>query len=279
MKKYDAEIKQLKEISDIKECVNVTKSAWEGIPDIETIPDHVFKAFAENGILLGAEQEGQIVGYAAVMEDMHEDDSYYLHAIGVDPDQAGKNVGKDLMCFLRDEVLERNSDGSISWTYDPLLGANANLYIEKLGGMVQEYERDMYGNQENSVTAGETPTDRFLVNWDLGSERVETKLENHYSSPFKDIESLLEVDSSLEPLENYCSLEEKIGDNNSAEAFGVEIPYDLDLIKKEGKEKEWREATRNVFEPLLNDKNYQVVDFNSDIVNRKKRATNLYILS
>ena len=114
---------------------NTNYEELEGIPDIETIPDHIFKAFAENGLLIGALENDEVVGYTILMDEM-ESDQLYLHAIGVKSEYAGEGIGEEIMKRIRKEVLENDqiSSDTIEWTYDPLLGANAKLYIQKLGG-------------------------------------------------------------------------------------------------------------------------------------------------
>ena len=81
----------------------------------------------------------------------------------------------------RDQMLRQGID-LIVWTYDPLLGKNASLNIEKLGGIVRHYARDIYGTVNNPLQVG-LSTDRFLLEWELMSDRVRERIRSTAPRP------------------------------------------------------------------------------------------------
>ena len=63
----------------------------------------------------------------------------------------------------------------MAWTFDPLRARNAHLNLTKLGAVVREYRRDMYGQTDSELHRG-IGTDRFVALWLMDSDRVEERL-------------------------------------------------------------------------------------------------------
>ena len=70
----------------------------------------------------------------------------------------------------------------VTWTFDPLQSANANLNFRKLGCQCRHYLIDLYGQMGGGFDSG-LPTDRFLVEWRLDTDRVKSRLAGDYPSP------------------------------------------------------------------------------------------------
>jgi len=70
----------------------------------------------------------------------------------------------------------------VTWTFDPLQAANANLNFRKLGAVCRTYLPDCYGPIEYEFGAG-LPTDRFLVEWRPGGDRVRARLAGDVPTP------------------------------------------------------------------------------------------------
>ncbi|MBE0698416.1 MAG: GNAT family N-acetyltransferase [Anaerolineaceae bacterium] len=81
----------------------------------------------------------------------------------------GEGIGRRMKWFQRAWCLERGIT-RVRWTVDPLRAANAELNIRRLGAISATYLPDYYGPMQG-IDAG-APTDRLLVEWNLGSERV-----------------------------------------------------------------------------------------------------------
>jgi len=133
----------------------------------------------------------------------------------------------------------------ITWTYDPLEAPNARLNLHTLGGIVHEYKRNIYGENFGALGQG-LPSDRFLVEWWLKSERVER------CATSREPESI-EPDS---PMVNRCRGAgaarriESVDLSLDAPAVRVEIPFDLQAVKQADLPLalDWRRKTRNIFE-------------------------------
>ncbi|MFB6203481.1 MAG: GNAT family N-acetyltransferase [Candidatus Nanohaloarchaea archaeon] len=162
------EVRKLEGHEEMEKAVETMESCFSGIPDRELIPDHVFTALSRHGVLLGAFRE-EMVGFAA---GFRSGDSLYLHAMGVLPGARGESVGKDLLREVCRTARDRGLE-SVALTYDPLMPANARLYIHCAGGEAVEFTRDLYGEQQNDTNAGDTPTDRLHVRIRLDRPDVE----------------------------------------------------------------------------------------------------------
>ncbi|MFB6143966.1 MAG: GNAT family N-acetyltransferase [Candidatus Nanohaloarchaea archaeon] len=267
----EAEIRELSEPSEMKDTVETLQSAFVGIDDIETIPDHIFTASAEHGIMLGAYDGGQQVGFAMGIGEVGDGDSVYLHATGVLPEYQDKSLGEELLREFARNAEQRGLE-HVSLTYDPLLGGNAKLNIGKAGGTTDTYKRNLYGEQENEANSGESPTDRFEVDFDLTDSEVQAFLEGGEADrSFRDPETVLEVEgkapdvvnSSVEQTQEQAEEQPpryEFTASPESEYVAVEIPRDLSEVKEAETEYEARFATRAAFEGLFED-DYRVVDF------------------
>jgi predicted GNAT superfamily acetyltransferase len=150
----------------------------------------------------------------------------------------------------RDQMLRQGID-LIVWTYDPLLGKNATLNIEKLGGIVRHYARDIYGAVNNPLQVG-LSTDRFLLEWELMSDRVRERIRSN--RPRLRAEDWLKENKYR--FVNYAAWEGNLPRPMALDlemdddVLLVQIPPDLNAIKRVdlGIARGWRESTREIFE-------------------------------
>jgi len=85
----------------------------------------------------------------------------YLDMVGVMPKWRGASIGERLLHSCWTAAVDRGIP-SIEWTYDPLEGANANLYIRKLGAIGVRFYPNYYGDLSGDRHAV-GPTDRLWV--------------------------------------------------------------------------------------------------------------------
>lgn len=117
------------------------------------------------------------------------------HMVVVPKDKRGSgNVGWNMKMIQAHEAVQNGFD-SVSWTYNPMQGLNANLNLEKLGGNVESFVINQYGQ---SPTFGNVPSHRFTVNWDLLDDRTHHRLQQVYSKAYRsptveDVASLPEL--------------------------------------------------------------------------------------
>ena len=101
--------------------------------------------------------------------------------VGVLPEYQNRGVGRILKLHQRSEAL-RDGIETIEWTFDPLELRNAHFNIARLGAIIRQYIPDCYGGT-TSPLHGALPTDRFVAEWRLSSERVTMRLDGKGIDP------------------------------------------------------------------------------------------------
>ena len=164
---------RLREVDELSGMIEVQRGAW-GKNELEIVPVHLLRAVADElhptGLVLGYYDEDVPVGYLLGLPT-GDPKAALMHQVAVVPSHASKGIAHELMSEMgwtyREMGIER-----VSWTYDPLETANANLYLRKIGGIAERYLVDHYGRIDSTLY-GDLATDRFYVTWYL-KERPET---------------------------------------------------------------------------------------------------------
>lgn len=169
-------IRLLETLDEFRACQVVQKTTWD-MPDLLVIPYTQLITMQQNGgSVLGAFDGDRLVGYVCGFLGRQGDGPIYLYSqrMGVLPNYQGQGIGERLKWAQREWALAQQID-RIVWTFDPLEPANARLNIAKLGGIARRFKRDIYGEHDTSLHAGQ-PTDRLVVDWELVSQRVLDRL-------------------------------------------------------------------------------------------------------
>ena len=256
-------IGRLVEIEDFRATGELQRLIWPG-SDIEVVPLHMLLTVARNGgLVLGAWDDDKLVGF--LFGFLGTDDAsskrvaaarlkHASHQLGVHPNYRDRHIGSQLKLAQREAVLE---DGVrlATWTYDPLETRNANLNLRKLGGIVRRYKRDYYGEMGDELNAG-LPSDRFIVEWWLTSNRVKERVSGN-RKPVT-FEQYMEADL---PIINSPAIDEKGFLNPTEYVFEtvdkmlllVQVPVNFQQIKAEDPElaRKWRLHSRSVFEGTI----------------------------
>jgi predicted GNAT superfamily acetyltransferase len=211
----------------------------------------LISAAHNGGTLLGSYDGPDLVGFVYGYMGMSGAKLYlFSQRMGVLPNYQSHGIGMKLKLAQRDMMLRKGVD-LIVWTYDPLLGKNASLNIEKLGGIVRHYARDIYGAVSNPLQVG-LSTDRFLLEWELMSDRVRQRIRRKGPRPLAEdwlreeeynFVNYVTWDSNLpRPIASDLEMDDPV--------LLVQIPHDLNMIKKMdlGVARGWRESTRDIFE-------------------------------
>lgn len=225
-------IREVDTPAEIRAVEELQKEVW-GIPDLDVVPaTHLIAAKAAGGVLLGAFDDGALVGFVygfVAQEDGRI--AHHSHMLAVKPAYRNFNLGYKLKLAQRDEVLAQGID-LITWTFDPLQSLNAYFNFTKLGVIADRYVINFYGEQAASFLH-QTGTDRFWVKWLLTSDRV--------------VQRLLSPKPVLE---------------NPADKLLIEIPADINSVQIGDPEaaRDWRERTRRAFTEAFK-RGYVVRDF------------------
>jgi predicted GNAT superfamily acetyltransferase len=158
-------------LAELEQCVELQKTVW-GYSELDMVPVQIFiVALKTGGHVLGAFDEGSLVGFALAFSAARSGFPYvHSHLVAVLPKYRDRGVGRSLKLAQRDECL-RNGIRLIEWTFDPLEIKNAQFNIARLGGIARKFIPNLYG-VTTSHLHGNLPTDRLLVEWQLDSERV-----------------------------------------------------------------------------------------------------------
>jgi predicted GNAT superfamily acetyltransferase len=165
-------IRLLNSLAEFQACHQVQQEAWK-FPDLLIIPYTQLVTIQQNGgVVLGAFDGDLLAGFVFGYLGRQAGGPLYLFSqrMGVLPAYQGRGIGEGLKWAQRAWAVEQGL-ARIVWTFDPLESPNAWLNIAKLGGVVRHYERDIYG-QHNTPLHDRLPSDRFLVEWELQSDRV-----------------------------------------------------------------------------------------------------------
>ncbi|MEW5956723.1 MAG: GNAT family N-acetyltransferase [Chloroflexota bacterium] len=247
----DAKIRPINTLTDLRKCHEIQRTTW-GFTDLMVFPyTQLISAAHNGGVLLGAYDGPDLVGFVYGYLGMSGKKLYlFSQRMGVLPQYQNQGIGMKLKLAQRDQMLRQGID-LIVWTYDPLLGKNATLNIEKLGGIVRHYARDIYGTVNNPLQMG-LSTDRFLLEWELLSDRVRERIRSKDPRP----QAKAWLEEKRYPVANYVSWEGDLPRPVASDleldddVVFVQIPPDLNAIKKVDLNlaRGWRESTRDIFE-------------------------------
>lgn len=152
------------EVRELSEVVELQKMVWG--PDPVSSMQHMRAAILHGGAVIGAFCKEALVGFCYGFIG-YDGKSPYVgsHMMAIHPAYRDRGVGMRLK--LEQRLWAMQDISKIVWTFDPFESRNAYLNIYKLGGTVSTYIPNFYGID----TVG-YPTDRFLVEWMLSSDRV-----------------------------------------------------------------------------------------------------------
>jgi predicted GNAT superfamily acetyltransferase len=164
-------------IDECKLIEGLIARIWDCPPE-QVVPDHMLITFVHNkGVVLLARWQNEPVGFAFGFPSWQGEFElhHHSHMAGVLPAYQDRNFATQIKLAQREAVLSQGLK-RMTWTFDPLLTRNANLNLRKLGAISNTYLRNVYGELQDSYNAGGIPTDRFLLDWHLTSERVTARI-------------------------------------------------------------------------------------------------------
>jgi len=270
----DISVKEVGDLETMLACTQLQKDAW-GFADIDCVPTHIHVAQNKcGGNLLAAYVKGQEkpVGFAFLMAAFGEGNQKenIMHMIAVKPEYQNFDISRAIGQKII-ELAHKNQVKKVTWTYDPLQGANANAYFNKFGAVVIKHILDMYGKLSGGKNSGLT-TDRFNAEIDIGSPREERAVKVYkaeFNPEIKIVNHVTERDG-LDVITDVVFVPDS--------SVYVQIPSDFSLIKEKNLALaiEWRNKTRDIFEEYMTKRGYAAVEF----VSKKEgdKIKNYYLL-
>jgi predicted GNAT superfamily acetyltransferase len=277
----DIQLRDLRTIDEFREVVDLEKAIWgytdQG--DLVTVPVFIFTvhrgatligAFDPStrpGHLDGADQAslragtGRMVGFAYAVVGMKDGKPMmWSHMAGVLPEFRG-GLGFRLKLAQRERALAQGYD-LIEWTFDPLQAMNAHFNFAKLGGVVEEYAPNFYGESTSALHRG-TPTDRVVLSWKITAPHVVRRIEQASAALRVKSHEVAEA-----PIVNTTVMDgewrktKQIDLTIKERRLWIEIPTGFTDMQQRAPERAlaWRMDVRQMFDEYLA-KGYRAVDF------------------
>ena len=152
--------------ADYAACVALQRDTW-GRDFNDVVPasiQHVSQKVG--GVAAGAfDASGRLMGFVYGLTGVK--DGRIVHwsdMLAVRPEAHNAGLGRRLKEHQRKAVAKAGAE-VIYWTFDPLQARNAHLNFNVFGVRVEEYVRDMYGENTGSDLHRGIGTDRLIVAW------------------------------------------------------------------------------------------------------------------
>ena len=261
----DIKIRDLTAIDEFRQVVALEKAIWGYTDDgdLVTVPVFIFTVH-RGATLIGAFDTStppRMVGFAyAVVGMKHGKPMMWSHMAGVLPEFRG-GLGFRLKLAQRDRALAQGYD-LIEWTFDPMQAMNAHFNFAKLGGIVEEYAPNFYGESTSALHRG-TPTDRVVLSWKIAEPHVARRLEQQSSALRMKSHEVAEA-----PIVNTVVMDgewrktTKIDLTIKERRVWIEIPTGFTEMQQRAPDRAlaWRMDVRQMFDEYLA-KGYRAVDF------------------
>lgn len=259
-------IRPFETIEEYRACVALQEETWgEGFS--ERVPPAILKVSQIlGGVAAGAyDARGALAGFVFGMTGVRDGERvHWSDMLAVRHGVRDAGLGTRLKAYQREQVMARGVR-KMFWTFDPLQSRNAHVNFAKLGIVVREYARDMYGQTDSPLHRG-IGTDRFIALWLLDSARVEDRLRRSLAATLRSADpraapTTPDPEEALEGATLVLDADER-GAHPSprdprldveAGTLAACIPSDVAALMDADMElaRAWRAATRATFERYL----------------------------
>jgi predicted GNAT superfamily acetyltransferase len=250
------QIRSLTTLEEFRACERIQLDVWGNL----AVGSELMTVTAKyGGAVIGALKGGEVVGFIyAFLARRHGRLIHWSHMMAVEPRWRDHGLGFRMKLAHRKLALAQGIK-SIAWTYDPLQSRNAALNIGRLGGTVDEYVESCYGRFPSRIEKG-LPSDRFVVDWRIGSAAVARRLAAKRPD-FEDFTSLPRANETCayaQGLLENCGLHLDL----RASRVAVEIPSNTEAMRVKNLRLalRWRMETRKIFESYFA-RGYRAADF------------------
>ncbi|MGJ9459239.1 GNAT family N-acetyltransferase [Oceanobacillus sp. CF4.6] len=243
-------IKQLTKMEQLKEVQHIEELVWHMPP---TPLHQTYTGINNGGMILGAYEGDKMVGFLYSFPGFDGKNAYLCsHMMGILKEYRKIGIGKKIK-VRQAEIAKKMGYEMVTWTFDPLESVNAYLNLHKLGARGTDFKGNHYGDLQNEFSEG-LPSDRIQIMWDISEPCREKD-----AVVFDETKVLITMDVEKRPVINDNF---HVHYNKHSDVWFVEIPTNFQEIKQKDLElaKDWRQATKKVFN-LLFDDGYQADDF------------------
>ena len=164
----------LLDASEARRTADLFSEVWGVAGGPAPISGDLIRALVFTGnYAAGAWAGTELVGASVAFLALHNGRlSLHSHITGVARAARSRSVGFALKQHQRAWALS-HSIPEVTWTFDPLVRANARFNLVKLRAVAVSYLVDFYGEMQDGVNAGDR-SDRCAVLWDLEAPQVVT---------------------------------------------------------------------------------------------------------
>ena len=159
-------IREMKTHAEYASCVALQRDTWgQGFDDV--VPASILQVSQKvGGVAAGAfDANGRMMGFVYGITGVKGGRIvHWSDMLAVRPEAQNAGLGRRLKEYQRKAVAKLGAE-LIYWTFDPLQARNAHLNFNVFGVRVEEYVRDMYGDNTGSELARGIGTDRLIVAW------------------------------------------------------------------------------------------------------------------
>ncbi len=231
--------------------VPLQQQVW-GFPPAEAVPVNILSILEDTGGAVIVAYDPEVgfnargwLGFAIGMGT--RTGVLYSHMLGVREDVRGLNDLGWCLKILQGYLAVLSGHHAMTWTYDPLRGANARLNLEKLGASMVNLTIDKYGVMRSTLY-GEVPTDRFTAYWDLLDPAMHTRIDavrNGHYLPLQPDQVNHIPEATVENVNRLLQ--------DGPELIRYRIPGDIDALMQSAPDKAvlWRQEMRDVLGRLM----------------------------
>lgn len=236
-------IRSLHDLTELAATAAVFSEIWSRADGEQILPLELLRALTHAGnYAAGAHVDGRLVGAIVGFFGEHDGDrTLHSHIMGLLPAARGHGIGNALKQHQRAWALAHGIT-EVTWTFDPLVRANAHLNIAKLGGVAGTYLPDFYGPMTDALNAG-AGSDRLLVTWRLDTARTQAASEGR--APRWDHRDLVEAGAEVVLAEDTDG--RPTAASGRADRLLCQVPADIIGLRSSRPDvaRDWRTAVRD----------------------------------
>lgn len=245
-------IREATDLSELAELARVFQAVFR-LSDRAAPPSWMMQdTIKAGGVMVGLWHGDEPVGFSWGFAGIENGVPYlYSSGLGVLPGHRAGGHAVGMKLAQRELALERGYE-RIAWTFSALRSVNAHLYISRLGALGTKYACDYRGSESHDwETEGGVPLDEFVVDWDLNSERVTSRVAAGLPKVPLDGVRIISECSGDPP----SVVLESIQGAEGRDRVCCEVPPDFQMLADHISPlaHDWRAKTRASFAKLLDD--------------------------